>query len=741
MIDLERWEEENREYLAVALERLRLLLEMQAERLALCSASRSNEEFPDDTPSEKDTDGAIFSTQSSQSTEQDTPQKASFFRRFFPLILSAVIDDSAAIQESVCNIQSDHNPSLEDRLRRAEELLAEAEKKEYPPALIILRKKLKLTSFECNLLFLCIAMELDGKIPQLCSRAQGDPSRPYPTLALAISLFSNEDYEALLPNRLLRHWMLIEIERLAEQPLIFCPLRADERITSYVVGNNYIDNRLAAILTVASDLDNEISLPPSQKAIVEKILEVCRDFRWQLLIIQLLGDDSPTKQMIAKTALREIAKTWSCEGMLLYRLSIQLLPNNALDVEIVSRLWQRESILLNIALYIDASDIDGMAQSAPYINLFLESCNGIVFFDIRERWLGLTRDTVSIDIHKPTSLEQRSTWASLLGSEAEEASSKLSSQFDLNIPTIEHIARIVLSGEHSDCSIIDELWHECRDATRPQVGGLAQPLDPKATWEDIVLPKNQVVMLHHISDQMGMRSKVYDDWCFRDRMNRGMGISVLFVGESGTGKTMAAEVLANDLNLDLYRIDLSAVISKYIGETEKNLKKVFDSMEGSGAILFFDEADALFGKRSEVKDSHDRYANIEVNYLLQRMEAYRGLAVLATNMKSALDKAFTRRLRFIVTFPFPGPAERKMIWLKAFPKKVPLTNLDYDKLARFNLTGGSIHNIALNAAFLAAKAGTSVSMSLLLESTKEEFLKLEMPINEADFIWPPEIKK
>jgi SpoVK/Ycf46/Vps4 family AAA+-type ATPase len=209
----------------------------------------------------------------------------------------------------------------------------------------------------------------------------------------------------------------------------------------------------------------------------------------------------------------------------------------------------------------------------------------------------------------------------------------------------------------------------------------------------------------------------------------------LFSGDSGTGKTMAAEVIANDLRLNLYRIDLSAVISKYIGETEKNLRHLFDAAENGGAILFFDEADALFGKRSEVKDSHDRYANIEINYLLQRMEAYRGLAILATNMKSALDTAFLRRLRFIVRFPFPGPAERKAIWQKVFPPDMPKKAIDYDRLARLNVTGGHIHNIAIGAAFLAARAGSPVTMALVLDAARAEFRKLERPINEADFRW------
>jgi SpoVK/Ycf46/Vps4 family AAA+-type ATPase len=185
--------------------------------------------------------------------------------------------------------------------------------------------------------------------------------------------------------------------------------------------------------------------------------------------------------------------------------------------------------------------------------------------------------------------------------------------------------------------------------------------------------------------------------------------------------------------MDLYRIDLSQVVSKFIGETEKNLKKLFDAAEDGGAILFFDEADSLFGKRSEVKDSHDRYANIEINYLLQRMESFRGLAILATNMKSALDTAFVRRLRFIVDFPHPGPGDRKSMWQKAFPKETKLEGLDWDRLAKLNLTGGSIHNIALNAAFLAAAAKTPVSMQLVLNAARAEFRKSEKPVIEGDF--------
>ena len=276
-------------------------------------------------------------------------------------------------------------------------------------------------------------------------------------------------------------------------------------------------------------------------------------------------------------------------------------------------------------------------------------------------------------------------------------------------------------------------WRASAPGARPRLDGLAQRIPPVSGWEDLVLPPEPLDLLHRLASQVRSRAVVYDDWGFGRKLNRGLGITALFAGESGTGKTMAAEVIASDLHLDLYRIDLSTVISKYIGETEKNLRRVFDSVEASGAILFFDEADALFGKRSEVRDSHDRYANIEINYLLQRMESYRGLAILATNMKQALDPAFLRRLRFVIEFPFPGLEERRQMWQKIFPAETPTRDLDLDRLARMNVTGGVIHNIAVGAAFLAAGASSPVTMPLVFDAARAEFRKLERPIDESEF--------
>jgi SpoVK/Ycf46/Vps4 family AAA+-type ATPase len=263
---------------------------------------------------------------------------------------------------------------------------------------------------------------------------------------------------------------------------------------------------------------------------------------------------------------------------------------------------------------------------------------------------------------------------------------------------------------------------------------------PLATWDSLVLPDAELDLLHQISSQVAHRFQVYQQWGFDQRMNRGLGISALFAGDSGNGKSMAAEVLASDLGLDLYRIDLSAVVSKYIGETEKNLRGLFDAAQGGGVILFFDEADALFGKRSEVKDAHDRYANIETNYLLQRMEQFSGLAILATNMRSALDRAFARRLRFIVTFPFPTVAHRARMWSLAFPPHVA-NGLDHDRLARIDLNGASIANSALNAAFAAAAADReNVLMDDVLRAARNELRKLDRPVNEAHFRLPAEVQ-
>jgi hypothetical protein len=616
---------------------------------------------------------------------------------------------------------------LTAELEQLSAVLASAGQGEPPPALPLLGQQLGLSEFERNVLLLCAGMELDTRIASLCARAQGDPARPFPTFALALALFDDPAWEALSPERPLRYFRLVEINQPGAQPLTTSALRADERIVNYLKGLNYIDDRLAPLLRPVPPVRWE-TLPQSQQVTARSVLHALTGPRPPDGPVVLLGRDRESKREV-------VAAVGSALELRFYQLSADLLPAQVGELETFARLWQREALLLPLALYIDAHEADRSTSADGVLGrlsrLLLRN-GSLTFVDFREGAATTFERALSVEVERPTPAEQRALWEAELGGEAAPIAAKLSAQFNLNRASVASIAALSRQSEGPEALEL-RLWQECLAKARPGMDRLAQKLDVKASWEDIVLPAQEAQLLRQLAAQVPVRSRVYDDWGFRERMNRGLGISVLFAGDSGTGKTMAAEVLANALKLDLYRIDLSAVVSKYIGETEKNLRHVFDAAEDGGAILFFDEADAIFGKRSEVKDAHDRYANIEINYLLQRMEAYRGLAILATNLKSSLDSAFTRRLRFIVNFPFPGAVERKRIWARAFPARARTSGLDHDHLARFNLTGGSIHNIALNAAFLAAQADVPITMPLLFEAARNEFRKLDRPINEADF--------
>jgi AAA+ superfamily predicted ATPase len=619
-------------------------------------------------------------------------------------------------------------------LGEAAEAMLTAESAEPPPALVELSRRFGLSRFERDVLLLCVGIELDTRVAGLCARAQGDPARAYPTFALALALFDEPAWDALSPEGALRYWRLIEIKQGDVEPVTSSALRADERIADYIKGLNYLDDRLTPLLAPVEVAEVETRLPASQQAVVDGILNRLDQTAAarRTPVIQLLGPDTASKHLVAwhvSTAL----------DLQLYRLPAELLPRHAADLDGLARLWQRESRLSPVALYLEAEEIgvDGPTQgpTSPLAR-FLGRSEGLLFLDTRDVRPELGQPTVHVDVEKPTPAEQQAAWSAAAGSAALDSPALLTGQFNLGLAAIHEVAqRVLAEPEAADGTLGERLWEGCLAHTRPRLDTLAQRLEPKATWDDIVLPEEALDLLRQIATQVRGRSTVYEAWGFRERMNRGLGIVALFTGESGTGKTMAAEIIANDLRLNLYRIDLSAVVSKYIGETEKNLRRLFDAAEDGGAILFFDEADALFGKRSQVRDSHDRYANIEVNYLLQRMEAYRGLAILATNMRSSLDDAFTRRIRFIVNFPVPEHEDRLRIWQKVFPPQTPVEGLDLDRLASYKLTGGGIFNSALNAAFLAAQGGTPVTMGHILKAIRTEYIKSDRLIHDAEFAW------
>jgi len=585
---------------------------------------------------------------------------------------------------------------------------------EPPPALLHLQALFGLSDFERDTLLLAAAPEFDPAMPLLCAAAQGAPAQPCPSFALALLALEEPGWDAVAAHRPLRHARLVEVAQSPGAALTASPLRAEERTVNYIKGLNVLDSRLAPLL-LAVPAGAARDLAASQRAATEAAIAQLRAAaaRDRLPPIQLIGSDAASRLLVARESAVALGRT-------LYRIDPASLPRVPAEIEQLARLWRRESLLLPVALYVDADE----AEAAPAVALLLAREPGLLFVGYAEAPAG-GAGAFAVEVARPTPVEQRDAWEAALGDG--QAARSLAGHFDLNLAEIAEVAAV--AGSQGKPAA----WALCRVRLRARLEQLAQRLTPRLVWEDLVLPEEQTGQMQAIIAQARERFHVHEDWGFARRMSRGLGISVLFAGESGTGKTLAAEVLAAALELDLYRIDLSAVVSKYIGETEKNLRRMFEAAEQSGAILFFDEADALFGKRSEVKDSHDRYANIEINYLLQRMEGFSGVAILATNMKSALDTAFLRRLRFVVNFPFPGAKERRRIWERALPEQTPREGLDYERLARLNLSGGNIHSIALNGAFLAAAKGTPVTMPLMLAAARMEMRKLDRAVNEADF--------
>jgi hypothetical protein len=593
-----------------------------------------------------------------------------------------------------------------------------------PPALQAIAAAFGLSRFEQELLLLAAGVELDSEFAPLCAAAQGDPARRYPTFGLALAMLADPHWDALAPDSPLRRWRLVELS--PALALTVSPLRIDERVLHFLAGVSYLDDRLAGLLRVLTPTGS-VRLAASHAALAGHVARALSAGQ-AAAIVQLCGDPRDCLPIVAAAAEH-------C-GLRAAVLAADLVPTGAGELEAFVQLWQREAVLAGIGLL--AADLEGTGEEArardQAVARLIDRLDGpMVVCDRAGRRLG-RRPAILFEVRHPLPGEQREAWRRALdGTAAEVAFDALAAQFSLSLPAIEAIAaeaRALCEPAGKDAA--GRAWDICRLRLRARLEGLAQRVASSAAWDQLVLPPAQRELLHAIAAQLRQRITVYERWGFGARSLRGLGITALFFGPSGTGKTLAAEVLANELRLDLYRIDLSAVVSKYIGETEANLRRVFDAAEESGAILLFDEADALFGKRSEVKDSHDRYANIEVSYLLQRMEAYRGLAILTTNLKSALDPAFLRRIRFIVQFPFPDEAERAEIWRRILPSATPTEGLDWSRLAALRIAGGNIRNIALNAAFLAADAGEPVRMTHLLAAARSEYAKMERPLTAAE---------
>lgn len=624
-----------------------------------------------------------------------------------------------------------------------------------PPALETLCATFGLTPFERQILLMCAGAELDSRFASLYLAANKETRSTLPTFSLALAAGENAHWSALLPGHSLRYWRLIEVQQ--GEALTSSPLRIDEPILHFLAGMRSLDERLRGL---AEPVREASEVSASQRVLADDLATIWAQAgahsspHWPAL--QLCGCDTASRRALAAAACSGL-------GLRLYVMPAHAAPHGLSEIELFIRLWEREVALVPSALLLEYDD-EQTPDSPAHASLkrLVETLCSPLLVSSPEQLKPFERRLLRFEVPQSSTAEQLAVWKQALGAEAAALDGRvenLVSQFSLTPQQIQDVvARVSATpgaepdpqppsagskgdatssrdparGKDSADRMAAALWDACRAQVRPRLEGLAERLRSTATWDQLVLPEPHIQLLRQIALHVRQRGKVYETWGFASRSSRGLGISALFAGPSGTGKTMAGEVLANELHLDLFRIDLSQVVSKYIGETEKNLRRVFDAAEGGAAILLFDEADALFGKRSEVKDSHDRYANIEVGYLLQRMEAYRGLAILTTNRKEALDTAFLRRIRFVVEFPFPQVAERMEIWKRIFPRETPTEGLRVDRLARLGAAGGNIHNIALGAAFLAAGAGEPVRMSHLLTAARHEFTKIERPLTEAE---------
>jgi len=613
-----------------------------------------------------------------------------------------------------------------------------------------LARLIGLSRFEEECLIICLANDIDGKYAKLYAYLQDDATARKPSVDFVLRLLCESQTERLHARAafdssapFIRYRLLQVHERPGENsgPLLSRQLHLDDRIADFLLGRQSMDARLERVSRIT--VFGQDSTNPSADD------ELSR--RTTSFIRAHFGQEQGSRNVFfylqgkSGQELRALVQAVCCElGLPLLTADVEIMRSGTLGFEESAWLLGREAALQSAVLCLE--EADGLLAEADKRHVELKSLTDATATFSRLTFLlgsrswnpgDLLRGQVFLPVTVPLpdfKLSRRLWQESLEACEhlAEDVScDDFASKFRFGRSRIQ---AAISAAEHQALWRSPEDWHitaadlfaACRALSSPRLGTLAQKIDPKYAWDDIVLPADQLEQLKELCSQANHRHTVYGEWGFDRKLSLGKGLNALFSGPPGTGKTMAAEVIANALQLDLFRIDLSQVVSKYIGETEKNLHQIFLEAQAGHAILFFDEADALFGKRSEVKDAHDRYANIEIGYLLQKMEEYEGVAILATNLRQHIDDAFLRRMNFVVEFPFPDVEYRRRIWQVVFPEAAPLSDkVDFDLLAReIKLAGGNIKNIALRAAFYAAANGGTIATLHLWQAACREYQKL-----------------
>jgi ATPase family associated with various cellular activities (AAA) len=599
-----------------------------------------------------------------------------------------------------------------------------------------------LSRFERDVLVMLAMMNLDAGLPSVFMSAFSDGA-PTVTFLKLLESFSNAthlDQISFAPESPLRRWDLIKISDNLSSSDIALNARTlvlDDWVYLYLSGVQTLDTVLQGAIQ-SPNLERHLTLTTAQQSISQHASQ-----QFGHCLIQIWGIETDIKSSLS----REIARS---HGAQLFSLNANNIPHQTELLEQFVVAWNRLArVTPDAALWINSDELNALdptqlEHQARATGQFILRCECPIILTTRNpRAWGVP--SVSFEVNKPSTSEQRELWKayllehqSLQGldmAQLERQIANLASQFHFSGTMIERAVSEAfgqLEPETEDIlqRLHHHLWQASLTLTRPPLEGLTQRIVPalSASWDRLVLPDNEANILKSMVAHINQRQKVFENWGWEADSSRGLGISALFSGSSGTGKTFSAEIIAKELGVDLQRIDLPSVVSKYIGESEKTLAKIFDAAEYGGSILLFDEADAVFGKRSEVKDSNDRYANLEVSYLLQRMESFRGLVILTTNQETSMDTAFLRRIRFIVRFPTPDKNARKLLWQTIFPTDTPTHNLNYDKLSQLEVSGGNIRNIALGAAFIAAASSDTavgVNMQHLLQSAQEEIRKLK----------------
>ncbi|MBK5124383.1 ATP-binding protein [Burkholderia sp. R-69980] len=599
-------------------------------------------------------------------------------------------------------------------------------------ALSTLASRMGLSAFERDILVLCAGIELESRFVAACEAAFNDRRQTHPTFGLALALLPDAHWSACGRDRPLRYWRLIDIG--AGTTLMTSSLTIDERIAHYLVGVDSLDERLEGIVHRCDPPPDDASPAPAFLAPVvtaaARALQGVHGSRTRAPRVALSG---------RSTRARDDVAAWACRllGRPRFAMHASDIPSGAAERELVARLWNREARLTDAVLTLQCVDTETASETLRRLAPFVERIDTALLLELPDDTSHASVGAVSIEVPDLQPSQRRTLLETALGPLNGRMNGRVAisaEQFRLDITAIEAVATLTRAvGEADPDAPLDHaFWQFCRHQARASMDQLARRIEPKNDCLHLVMPPPQAEVLSQIAMHVRQRNTVHETWDFAGHCSRGLGITALFAGLPGTGKTMAAEALAVALELDLYQIDLATVASKYIGETAKNLRRIFDAASESGAILLFDEADALFGQRTEVKDSHDRYANFDVSYLLQRMESYRGLAILTTNMKHALDHAFLRRIRFVIDFAFPDAASRTRIWESVYPRATPTEGLDFDKLGRLNVAGGIIHNIAMHAAYLAADESAPVQMRHILRAAHVEYAKLERPLTASE---------